>query len=61
MKDWKQKKKRSKTQGLENGKVYSTGITYPNPKLLNLFAGFPRVKGSWNNLWRWDTMEDIIL
>lgn len=60
MKEWKQKNKRAEIQGLIKGKVYSTGITYPNSKLVNSFAGFPRVKGSWNNLWRWDSLEDVI-
>ena len=27
--------------------------------LANTFLGFPRVKGSWNNLWRWDTLETV--
>lgn len=29
------------------------------PSLADTFLGFPRVKGSWNNLWRWDTLENV--
>ena len=62
MKDWKQKNKRAEKKGLiirkEVGQHIQVNI---QPNLINTFAGFPRVKGSWNNLWRWDTLEDITL
>ena len=55
----KKKKKKEDFKRFEKGKVYSNGITSPNPKNVTLLAGFPRVQGSWNNLWRWDTLETV--
>lgn len=57
----KKKKKKDEFKGLEKGRTYSTGIISPNPKNVTLLAGFPRIKGSWNNLWRWDTLENVLL
>lgn len=60
------KRKRSKKKDL--GKTEKTDeILLPSelfsvnliPQLNNTFLGFPLIKGATNNLWKWDTMEDV--